>query len=182
MVLAVIVVTEASASPRRAPPPPPPIERNCQKASSWEAAHQCIDTAEKGAKILELSADVRRVIASGARQYLFARIGAEWRLVFQLGDENYELVDRTTLTVRKQPAVRIDLSHHVAIGNDGFFLERVTLVCPEALEGCQALVTACTVTMRGRAVETFRGELKLTGDGVGLVGDRSYTGQYCHDR
>jgi len=44
------------------------------------------------------------------------------------------------------------------------------------------MVTACTVTVRGRAVETFRGELKLTDDGVGLVGDRSYTGQYCSNR
>jgi hypothetical protein len=91
-------------------------------------------------------------------------------------------VQRVALTLGKQPAVRIDLSHHVPLGNDGVFLERVTYVCSDGPFGCQAMVTACTVLEHGRAVETFRGELKLEEGRASVVGDRTHSGRYCTGR
>jgi hypothetical protein len=174
----VALVGVASASPR---PPEPPFERECVGPMSWDKVQKCIDRWEKGAKIRELSPDVKTV-TQDYRQYLFARLGDRWRLAYQLGDENYEVVQRSSLTVHDSPSVRIDLSHHVEIGHDGVFFERVTLVCSEAPGGCQAMVTACTVITRGRAVETFRGELAVTDAGVTVQGDRSQSGSICRGR
>jgi hypothetical protein len=78
--------------------------------------------------------------------------------------------------------MRIDLSHHVPLGNAGVFIERVSVVCPSATTSCQSIVTACTVILRGRAVETFRGELLAGRGGVTVVGDRSHSGPYCLGR
>ncbi len=169
----------ASASPR---PPPPRFERECAGPMAWDKLAACAARWENGAKLAELSPDVKIVHTVGGRHYVLVRTGAEWRTAYQQGDENYELVGRSTLMVGKLAAVRIDLSHHVVIGNAGVFVERVTIVCREGPAPCQGLVTACTVTMRGRASETFRGELKIEGEGVFVVGDRSYVGTYCAGR
>jgi len=149
---------------------------------SWGKLQTCIDTWEKGATVTELAPDVRTVNLPSQAHYLYARIGEQWRMAFELGDGNYELVQRGTLTVGKQAAVRIDLSHHVALGNTGVFLERVALVCGDATVGCQSVVTACTVISRGRAVETFRGELQLVDGTVTVTGDRSHSGSMCRGR
>lgn len=168
----------ASASPR---PPPPEIERNCFGPLPWDKMQACIARFEKGTTTKTLAPEVKIVATSDARQYLFAQVGEAWRLASQLGDENYELVQRSTLTLGKQAAVRIDLSHHVPLGNNGVFLERVTHVCSEP-SGCRAMVTACTVIHHGRAVETFRGELKLDDGRVEVVGDRTHSSTYCLGR
>lgn len=177
MLLALTAV--ASASP---PPPQPPFERDCAGPMGWDKLAACTARWEKGAKVSELSPDVKVVHTVESRHYVLVRTGAVWRVAYQQGDENYELVGQSTLKVGKAAAVRIDLSHHVVLGNDGVFLERVTLVCREGPEQCQGLVTACTVTMRGRAAETFRGELKIEDEGVSVSGDRSHAGTYCAGR
>ena len=175
----VLLVGVASASP---PPPQPEIEHNCAGPIPWDKLQTCIDRFDRGATIKQLSPEVRIVGTPDSRQYLFAQVGEGWRLATQLGDANFELVQRTALMLGKEPAVRIDLSHHVPLGNDGVFLERLTLVCAAGPFGCRALVTACTVIQHGRAVETFRGELKIEDGGVSVVGDRTHSGQYCLGR
>jgi hypothetical protein len=125
---------------------------------------------------------VKIVATADRRQYLFAQVGDRWRLASQLGDENYELVQRFPLMLGKLPAVRIDLSHHVPLGNDGVFLERVTHVCSDGPFGCQMMVTACTVIQHGRAVETFRGELNIEEGRASVVGDRTHSSRYCLGR
>ena len=174
----VALVGVASASP---PPPEPPFERECVGPMSWDKVQKCIARWEPGAKVRELSPDVKTV-AQDYREYLFARVGEGWRLAYQMSDANYEVVQRSALTVHQRPSVRIDLSHHVAVGRDGVFIERVTLVCSEAPGSCQAMVTACTVITRGRATETFRGELQVTDAGVSVQGDRSLSGSICRGR
>lgn len=177
ILLALVGVASASPMPQR-----PPLERNCIGPMPWDGVQKCIDRWEKGAKIRELSPEVKAVRTQGSREYLFARIGEVWRLAYQMGDADYELVQRSTLTVAALSYVRIDLSHHMALGNDGVFFERVTVVCGGTALGCQAAVTACTVLKHGRAVETFRGELKIEAGGVAVVGDRSYSGPICRGR
>jgi len=174
----VVLVGVASASP---PPPRPAIEINCTESMPWEKLQACIDRFDKGAAIKKLSPEVKVIATLDSRQYLFVQVGQDWRLASVLGDENYELVQRSELMVGRQPAVRIDLSHHVPLGNTGVFLERVTHIC-SAMAGCRAVVIACTVIQHGRAVETFRGELKNDADGVTVIGDRTHSGQYCLGR
>ena len=180
--LLLVAVSEAKPAPRRRPPPPPPFDLNCLDAPSWEREQACIDNFEKGARVTVMSPIVKGVSMPDARQYLFVRFGERWRMIYRPGDGNYELAETGTLALRKQAALRIDLSHHVPLGNDGVFIERVTLVCPDAASVCQALVTACTVITRGRAVETFRGVLTVTDTGVTIAGDRSQSGTYCLGR
>ena len=181
LLLSLVAVSAASAAPRRVTPPPP-FDRNCLEATSWERVQTCIDTYEKGARVSELSPVVKGVSMADARQYLFVRFGERWRMVYRPGDANYELAQTGSMKLHEQAALRIDLSHHVQLGNDGVFIERVTLVCRDATSGCQAVVTACTVITRGRAVETFRGALTVTDGGVTVVGDRSHSGTYCLGR
>lgn len=177
--LLLALVGVAAASP---PPPMPEIERNCGGPLPWDKMAACIDRFDKGSTITKLSPEVKIVGAKDSRQYLFAQIGDGWLLASQLGDENYELVQRAAVMLGKQPAVRIDLSHHVPLGNDGVFLERVAHICRVGMGGCQTMVTACTVIHHGRAVETFRGELKIEGGSASVVGDRTHSGQYCLGR
>jgi hypothetical protein len=177
--LLVILVASASASP---PPPVPEIERNCTGPLPWDKMQACIARFEQGTTIKRLSPEVKIVATADSRQYLFAQVGQGWRLASQLGDESYELVQRIPMMLGKQPAFRIDLSHHVPLGNDGVFLERVTHLCGDGPFGCQALVTACTVIQHGRAVETFRGELIVEDGRASVVGDRTHSSRYCLGR
>lgn len=180
MMVALVAVAEA----RRASGPPrlTPFERNCREAETWEQQQLCIDTHEKGAKVSTLAPDVKQVSTTGAREYLFLKLADRWRMVYRPGDANYELVTAGEMRLGKQPARRIELSHHVPLGTTGVFIERVTLVCPAAGNACQAFVTACTVIRRGRAVETFRGELEETDGVLTLVGDRTHSGLTCRGR
>ena len=177
--LLVTLVGVASASPL---PPVPEIESNCTGPLPWDKMQACIERFDKGSTIRKLSPEVKIIATRDSRQYLFAQVGEGWRLASQLGDENYELVQRSPLMLGKQPAVRIDLSHHVPLGNDGVFLERVTHVCGDGPFRCQAMVTACTVIQHGRAVETFRGELRFEEGRASVVGDRTHSTQYCVGR
>ncbi len=173
------MVGAASASP---PPPRPPIERNCNGPLAWDKMQACIERFEKGATVRKLSPEVRIVVVRDSRQYLLAHVAAGWQLASQLDDENYELVQRSAVMLGTQPAVRIDLSHHVPIDNDRVFRERVTHICVAGEIRCLRMVTACTVIKHGRAVETFRGELKIEEGWASVVGDRTHSGQYCSGR
>ena len=169
---------EARPAPRRMPPP---FERNCIRVDSSEKLAQCIETHAKGAVVTKLAPDVQRVSTPDARQYLFVQFGEAWQVVYRPGDENYELVGRSEMTVGANTARRIDLGHHVVLGNTGVFFERVSLICPG--QKCAAFVTACTVIQHGRAVETFRGVLSASADGaLSLDGDRSHATSLCRNR
>lgn len=180
VVVALVAVATAEArSPRRVLPP---LDRYCLEVASWELLKTCIDTHEKGSTITTLSSDVKQVTTKGSRQYVYAKIGERWQLVYRPGDGNYELARVTKTTLRDLPAKRIELSHHVELGNTGVFTERVTMICPIAAGPCATFVTACTVMRRGRAVETFRGEIVPAENGFQLVGDRTHTGPNCRGR
>ena len=182
-ILTILVVLAATAADARPAPRrmPPPFDRNCSAVESSEKLAECIATHAKGATVTVLASDVQRVRTPDGREYLFVRFDKAWRVVYRPGDENYELVGRSELKVGAEIARRIDLGHHVVLGNTGVFFERVSLVCPGVR--CSAFVTACTVVQRGRAVETFRGELRVTADGaMSLEGDRTHTASICRGR
>lgn len=179
-ILVVLAGTAADArpAPRRMPPP---FERNCTSVESSEKLAQCIETHAKGAQVTKLGSDLQRVSTREARQYLFVQFGERWQMVYRPGDENYELVGRSEMKVGTETARRIDLGHHVVLGNTGVFFERVSLVCQG--QRCSAFTTACTVIQRGRAVETFRGVLSANADGaLSLDGDRSHATSICGNR
>jgi hypothetical protein len=183
--LASILLTVASIAEARSPAPrrpPPPIDRHCTVAESSEKLAECIATHAKGATVVALAPDLQRVRTVEGREYVFVRFGERWRVGYRPGDANYELVSRSEVKVGPELARRIDLGHHVPIGNRGMFYERVSLVCNRN-EKCAAFVTACTVVQRGRAVETFRGELLVTSDGAMTIeGDRSHATSMCRGR
>jgi hypothetical protein len=176
--VSVCTVSEARSKPRWIAP----FERHCLAPASWATVQKCIDTHDKGATVRSLSADVRVVESHDTGEYMFARFGERWHMIYRPGDANYELVERSKLTMPGRAALRIDLVHHIPIDRTGEFFERISLVCEPAGDHCDAYVTACTVLDRGRAVETFRGQLKPTAEGLTLIGDRSYTGRYCRSR
>ncbi|MBA3465618.1 MAG: hypothetical protein H0T46_37145 [Deltaproteobacteria bacterium] len=180
--LVVALVSMASAEARSPRRPPPPLDRNCREVPSKEQLLTCIDTHEKGATVSTLSPDVLQVATKSSRHYVYARLGQRWLMVYHPGDANYELVRVTATRMRDLPAKRIELGHHVQLANTGMFTERVTLLCPLAAGSCEAFVTACTVMQRGRAIETFRGEIVAVDGGYELVGDRAHTGQTCRGR
>ena len=181
IVVALVAVASAEArpAPRRVQPP---LDRNCREVASKDALLTCVDTHEKGATVSALAPDVIRVSTKSARQYVYARLGERWLLVYRPGDANYELAGITATRMDDLPAKRIELSHHVQLGNTGMFTERVTMLCPLASGQCATFVTACTVMQRGRAVETFRGEIVKDGNSYRLAGDRTHTGQTCRGR
>lgn len=182
LVVALVSVAEASPAPRRPPPIMIPFERFCREAGSWEQAQTCIDTHEKGAKVTAMAPEVKYVSTARARHYVFVKFADRWRMAYRPADESYELAASQVIKVGDQPVRRIDLSHHVRLDTTSVFSERVTLVCPVAGNACQAWVTACTVMRRGRAVETFRGELQETAGALSVVGDRTHSGQSCRGR
>lgn len=174
-------VAQASPAPRRRMPPPPPFDRNCDVVESSEKLAACIAKYARGATVVMLAPELQRVRTPEGGEYLYARFGARWRAIYRPADENYELVGRSEIEVGTERARRIDLGHHVQLGNRGVFFERVTLVCPG--ERCSAFVTACTVVQRGRAVETFRGVLTVApGGALGVAGDRSHATAICRGR
>ena len=180
--LVLIVVTLAAvADARPAPRRQHPFDRNCTAAQSSEKLSECIATHAKGATAVRLAPDLQRVRTVEGREYLFVRFGERWMVTYRPGDANYEVVGRSELQLGDQLARRIDLGHHVPIGNRGMFHERISLVCDR--ERCSVYVTACTVVQRGRAVETFRGELRVTPQGMLLLeGDRSHATSLCRGR
>jgi hypothetical protein len=184
--LVVLLIAVASAEARPAPRRvQPPLDRNCREIATWELLKTCIETNEKDATITTLSSEIKQVTTKGLRQYVYAKLGERWMLIYRPGDGNYELGNVTTASMLDLPAKRIELSHHVQIGNNGMFTERVTMICPIATGNCVSFVTACTVMQRGRAIETFRGEIVAADDrnnGFKLVGDRTHTGQNCRGR
>ena len=178
VVVTVATVAEARPAPRR---PPPPFDRNCTVAESSEKLAECIATHAKGATVVKLAPDLQRVRTAEGREYVFVRFGERWRVTYRPGDANWEVVGRSEMRVGAELARRIDLGHHVQLGNRGVFFERISLVCPG--EGCSVFTTACTVVQRGRAVETFRGELKVARDGGLMIeGDRSHATSICRGR
>jgi hypothetical protein len=181
--LCILIIVAATAS--EAKPAPrwiPPLERSCREDPSWDKLKTCIDRHEPGNKITVHSGEIRQVQTTSQQQYLFVRLGEMWRMVYMPGDANYELVGDASFQLGNKPARRIDLSHHIPMGNTGTFVERVSLICSASQAGCSAFVTACTVTDRGRAVETFRGELREVDGRLDLVGDRSHTLLTCRNR
>ncbi|MBL9014789.1 MAG: hypothetical protein JNL83_11465 [Myxococcales bacterium] len=178
VVLLATVAEARSPAPRR---PPPPIDRHCTVTESSAKLAECIATHARGSTVVPIASDLQRVRTLEGREYLFVKFGERWRLIYRPGDANYELVGRSELKVGADLARRIDLGHHVQLGNRGMFHERVSLVCRG--EGCAAFVTACTVLQRGRAVETFRGELRVTREGAMTIeGDRSHATSICRGR
>jgi hypothetical protein len=178
LIILAAAATEAKPAPRWIPP----IERACREDTSWDKLQKCIQSNEPGSTTTALADDVKLVGTTSARQYLFVRIGDKWRDVYRPGDPGYELVSATEFQVQNKPARRIVLSHHVPMGNTGLFLERVTLVCALDAAFCTSYVTACTVMNHGRAVETFRGELREVDGALTLVGDRSHVLGTCSGR
>jgi hypothetical protein len=183
--LVVVAVAAVAPAEARTPMPRrelPPLDRNCREVASWQLLKTCIETHEKGSTIKTLSSDVKQVTTKGSGQYVYAQLGDRWQLVYRPGDGNYELVGVSPTTLRDLPAKQIELGHHVQLGTTGMFTERVSLICPLAAGTCVAFVTACTVMQRGRAVETFRGEIVPAENGYKLVGDRTHTGPNCRGR
>ena len=183
--LALIVLTVATIAEARRPAPrrpPPPFDQHCTLAESSEKLSECIATHAKGATVVALASDLQRVRTVEGREYLFVRFGERWRVTYRPGDANYEVVGRSEVKVGPDLARRIDLGHYVQIGNRGMFHERVSLVCNRN-EKCAVFVTACTVVQRGRAVETFRGVLRVSTDGaMSIEGDRSHATSLCRGR
>lgn len=181
--LTILVILAGSAASARPAPRrmPPPFDRNCTSVDSSEKLAECIATHAKGAAVTRLAPDLERVRTPEGREYLYVRFGERWQVVYRPGDESYELVGRSEMKVGDEIARRIDLAHHVVLGNTGVFFERVSLVCPGPR--CMAFVTACTVVQHGRATETFRGVLSASADGaIHLEGDRSHATSICRNR
>jgi hypothetical protein len=180
--LLILVVLGSAADARPAPRRvPPPFDRNCRRLESSEKLAACIATHAKGATVAMLAPDLERVRTPEGREYLFVRFGARWEVVYRPGDADYELVGRSELTVGAESARRIDLGHHIALGNTGVFFERISLIC--SAQRCSVFTTACTVVQRGRATETYRGILRVSPEGaVSVDGDRTHATSICRGR
>ena len=158
---------------------PPGIQRSCHGPSTWAELAKCVKPyadaplPARPPSIVTLIRDRK-----GLRRYVFVlRSDGKWQLQASLPSGEYEIIGHRK--VKAGPAVmdRIDLFGH---DNDRTTTlhRKIALFCND--DGCVELTFACTALFRGRAVETFAGDIQISREGAfTVVGDRSQSGVLC---
>jgi len=160
----------------------PPIQRYCRGPSTWPALAKCVHDHASLTIAARPSATVELINDHG-RTYVFLQgRDSKWRLQSQLSGETYELVGRTQVKLGAVTGDRVELRRHFEFTSEAHFttvFQKLALLCtPEAW--CAEYVYGCTVLDRGKAIETFVGEIKIDPDGTpNVVGDRSQSVSIC---
>jgi hypothetical protein len=125
-------------------------------------------------------------VTAGNQRYLYAQFATSWRMVRLLPpSEWYEVASERELTFGndKARARRIELRHRLDLPEEGHLdvlFEKIALVCPLQGSACSQVTYACTVISKGRAVETFRGDVSVGDAGFAIaLGDRAQAGDRC---
>jgi hypothetical protein len=159
---------------------PPGIQRSCRGPSTWAELAKCVkpyaDTPlpARPASIVTILRDRARF----QRSYVFfRRSDGKWQLQATLAAGDYDVIGLHKLKSGKTALDRIDLFGHESDRTTTVH-RKIALVCND--DGCSEEVYACTALVRGRAVETFAGEVAVSSEGaITVIGDRSQSGALC---
>jgi hypothetical protein len=160
---------------------PPGLQRSCRGPSTWSELVKCakpfVDTAlptrpPSTVVILQDRTDPWR-------KHAFANLGdGRWALAASLAAGDYEIVGHQKAKAGAEMIDRIDLFGHQQTARDTTLHRKIALLCNH--NGCTQLTYACTAIVRGKAVETFAGDVKIESNGALIVvGDRSQSGTLC---
>jgi hypothetical protein len=170
-----VSLSEARAIP---PPPPRPFVEHCSKAMPSSELSACIDRHARGARVRDLSRELR-IITVESVDHLFLHTAGQWRRIQELADANYEVVSLKRVRPKGEAITLIELGHIQELGGAGSLHERVLLTCPGE-HICGRVLVECTVMRRGRAVEVFHGTVDP--ERIEVTGDRRLIGPICASR
>jgi len=158
---------------------PPAIQRSCRGPSTWAELAKCVKPYADAPLPAHPSSIVTIVRdRQHFRHYAFVqRSDGKWQLQTTLPAGDYEIVGHRKVKAGSAVLDRIDLFGHES--NRMTTLHRkIALMCND--DGCNELTYACTSLTRGKAVETFAGDIQITREGaLAVVGDRSQSGALC---
>ena len=188
LVLASVVAHPAFARPHL-PRLLPSFQRNCAGPNTWAAIKKCTAIHAPNADIRLGKDPHSHVILEAGNSHIFAEFGKDqWQLVRTLGvQQTFVVSPQKDVTYLNEPARRFDLDHRTDFAVDrgplAAMYERTSFVCPQQRRYCAQVVIGCTVMIRGKATETFRGTLVIEDSGtLRAEGDRSQTSERCRNR
>ena len=166
----------------------PVVASSCPAGKTWPDVVQCLGTFGK-VRILESSPTVRlvRVITNDPNPvdrgiYLYLLDGP---LMWKLGgmfEGEVEVVELAPITIAKLSGYRMTLARSFVTTvqvDEGVIAateqQQFYLYCSGIGYRCVEAMTACDVLVRGKAIQTFRGAVKIDEDGsqFTIEGDRS---------
>jgi hypothetical protein len=158
---------------------PPGIQQSCRGPFTWAELAKCVKRYADAplpahpSSIVTLIRDRQRF-----RRWVYTqRSDGKWQMQATLPSGEYEIVGHRK--VKAGPAVmeRIDLFGHDHDRTTTLH-RKIALFCND--DGCNELTVACTAMSRGRAVETFAGDVQISREGaITVVGDHSQSGSLC---
>jgi len=170
----------------------PPMVRKCPKAKTWAGVATCLGNhgtvkvmhTLKGARLVSLTQrQDGRTIDGGV--FLYVERGGEWRIGGHwAGGSEYQVLAFEALTIGKQVGYRLDIGQAspMTVMLDGQYpvrglmRQKRSLFCSGDHYGCPDATSTCEILVRGNALYTFRGSLKIDGNIVYITGDRSKAG------
>jgi hypothetical protein len=158
---------------------PPGIQRSCHGPSTWAELAKCVKPyadaplPARPSSVVTLIRDRQRL-----RRWVFTqRSDGKWQLQASLPSGEYEIVGHRKVRAGSAVLERIDLFGHDHDRTTTLH-RKIALFCSD--DGCNELTIACTALSRGRAVETFAGDVQISREGaISVVGDRSQSGALC---
>lgn len=172
----------------------PTLAELCPANAEWSNVAQCIRRHvkftfvrdESELKIIDINADGGGYYGG---VYIY-RHDKQWTLRGQMRlYQQHEILGVQHATFGSKGAERVDVGLAGAmpfapdgenVVAQGVFRQRITAVCFEGAAGCSQLITSCDLLLHGKAYNSFRGTLTYKNDALGVAGDHTNEGQFCH--